>query len=358
MKRSSLLVLFLLIVLLSCSCRGQNEVVKREASSTNLVSSKRNVIYAYTLQDVVYPDQYTAIVISFLKTDGAGNVYESSFPHLAETVTKFKTEHPYTKVLAGLGGAAYSEVLGGAILDDESRKRIAESTAALVKSRNLDGVDLDWEYYSNYAKSNAAYLDLAIQLRNLLGDGYIISMAGQSSSSFYDEKSCIKMMNEVLDYTSVMTYDFDFSARSGCWVGYNGNFSSLKKVMEGYASVVDKSKLNIGLPFYGLKYNVDDNKVYYWGDDAKRYEGDLGYSKITGEIGELAVNPNDYDDENGVALAYKRKSLYVFDNPTTVETKAKWACENGYGGVMAWVASSDDAVASLGKAVTDVLNNY
>lgn len=369
--RKICLLLLVIMMICACSCEKpgayadnqpeSSEVKQRpksEASETVLASSKHNVIYSYTLQDVVYPDQYTAIVISFLKNDKAGNVFESSFPHLPETVAKFKEEHPYTKVLAGLGGASNSDIMGVAVMNEAARKNLAETTAALIKAKNLDGVDLDWEYYSDYSECNAAYLDLAIQLRALLGDDYIISMAGQSASSFYNEASCIKMMNEVLDYTNVMTYDFDYNARKGCYIGYNGNFTSLKNVMNGYANVVDKSKLVVGLPFYGLKYTMEESKLYYRGDDAVRYEGDLSYSKILGEIGELAANPQAYDDDNGVALAYKRKNMYVFDNATTVTAKTKWACENGYGGMMAWVANADDAIGTLGKSVTIVLNEY
>ena len=359
MRRTVVFLLVLLMMVCLGSC-GKKEVTpeppKREGSETELVSSKRNVIYAYTLSDVTYPDQFSAIVISFLDTFPDGSVKESSFPHLKETLDVFHEKHPYTKVIAGLGGASNSETLGRIIMDPEKRKVLAQTTADLVKKRSIDGIDLDWEYYSDYADCNAAYLDFAIQLRNLLGDGYIISMAGQSADGFYNEPSCIKLMNEVLDYTSVMTYDFDYTARQRCYIGYNGNFTQLKKVMNGYASVVtDKSKLLIGLPLYGLKYWVEEKRIYKRGEDAKRYEGDFGYNRISAEIGDAKV---EYDDDNGVALAFKTRYMYTFDDPVTVATKAEWACQNDFGGTMAWVASSDDATFSLERAVTTVLNKY
>ena len=329
---------------------------KSEASDTVLASSKRNVIYAYTLQDVMYPDEFTAIVISFLDTFPDGRVNEKTFPHLKDTVDKFHEEHPYTKVIAGLGGASNSDKLGVIIMDVDKRKVLAETTAQLVKDRGIAGVDLDWEYYEDYPERNAAYLDFALQLRALLGKDYIISMAGQSASSFYNEASCIRLMNEVLDYTSVMTYDFDYSSRTKNppYIGYNGNFTMLQGVMNGYAEVVtDKSKLVVGLPLYGLKWTVEENKIYYRGDSAIRYLGDDGYLKLAAELGSAEVF---YDDDNGVALAVKRKTMYVFDDPTTVTTKTHWACENGFGGMMAWVASSDNG--ALEKAVTTELNKY
>ena len=328
----------------------------REASDTSLVSTKKNVIYAYTLSDVTYPDQFTAIVISFLDTFPDGSVNEKTFPHIKDTLDTFHEKHPYTKVIAGLGGASNSDRLGEVIMDPEKRKKLAETTAALIKSRGIDGVDLDWEYYSDYEACNAAYLDLALQLRSLLGSGYIISMAGQSAGSFYREESCIKMMNEVLDYTSVMTYDFDYNNRTSGKIAYNGSFTQLRGVMEGYAEVVtDKSKLVVGLPLYGLKWWVSEKRIYYRNEVAKRYEGDFGYSKLSLEIGDAPV---EYVDDNGVALAFKSRYSYAYDDAVTVTTKTNWACENGFGGMMAWVASSDDALFTLERAVVTELNKY
>ena len=328
----------------------------REASATSLVSTKKNVIYAYTLSDVTYPDQFTAIVISFLDTFPEGNVRESSFPHTRDTIDTFHEKHPYTKVIAGLGGASNSDRLGEVIMDPAKRKLLAESTAKLIKDRGIDGVDLDWEYYSNYPECNAAYLDLAQQLRALLGSDYIISMAGQTAGGFYNEESCIKLMNEVLDYTSVMTYDFDYSNRTSGKIAYNGRFTSLRAVMEGYASVVtDRSKLVIGLPLYGLKWLVEEKRIYRRNEVAMRYEGDFGYGKLSIEIGDATV---EYDDDGGVALAFVKRYSYAYDDVNTVTTKTKWACENGFGGMMAWVASSDDGLFSLERAVVTELNKY
>ena len=376
MRRTVVLLSVLILMVCLCSCGNKTNVpsasdlspkpetsggyvvVKqdREASATSLVSTKKNVIYAYTLSDVTYPDQFTAVVISFLDTFPEGNVRESSFPHTRDTIDSFHEKHPYTKVIAGLGGASNSDRLGVVIMDPEKRKLLAESTAKLIKDRGIDGVDLDWEYYSNYPECNAAYLDLALQLRALLGKDYIISMAGQTAGGFYREESCIKLMNEVLDYTSVMTYDFDYNNRTNSRIAYNGNFTQLRGVMEGYASVVtDKNKLVVGLPLYGLKWLVEEKRIYYRDEVALRYEGDFGYGKLSIEIG---TAPVEYVDDGGVALAFNKRYSYAYDDVNTVTTKTNWACENGFGGMMAWVASSDDGLFSLERAVVTELNKY
>ena len=171
MKKTAVVLLVLLMFVFACSCSGKKEKVVEEperiGSETVLVSSKRNVIYAYTLQDVVWPDQYTAIVISFLDTFPDGRVNEKTFPHLKDTLEKFREEHPYTKVIAGLGGASNSERLGEVIMDDAKRKVLAETTASLLNSRGIDGVDLDWELIREArAEDEGTYL-----LRTNLPDG-------------------------------------------------------------------------------------------------------------------------------------------------------------------------------------------
>ncbi len=70
MRRFGWLVVLLMLMMALCSCNRKDssgssepEAPKREGSDTVLSSSKRNVIYAYTLSDVTYHDQFTAIVI-------------------------------------------------------------------------------------------------------------------------------------------------------------------------------------------------------------------------------------------------------------------------------------------------------
>ncbi len=331
---------------------------KRVASETSNGSSKRNVIYAYTLDDVMYPEMYTHIVISFLQTDKNGNVYGSSFPHGADKLNSFRAAHPGVKILCALGGASNSEMLGYSIMDDEARANLAKSVSALVRERKLDGIDLDWEYYSDYYICNENYLDLAKRIRKILGSKRLLTMAGQQAVEFFADDNIITMMNKYLDFTSVMTYDFDYEFRENKTIGYNGNFSSLRRLMDMYADVVNKKKLNVGIPYYGVTYRLEESELAYRGDPMVAFRGNSNYPKTVAALGaDRAANPDAYDDDDGVALAVKNKMLYVFDNATTVYNKADWACKNGYGGVMEWVASDDEPLGTLQKSVVKALND-
>ena len=87
-KTTGLLLAATLLAAVFASC--SRKISKGEPSPTNLVSNYRNVIYTYTLGDVMYPEMYTHVIISFFRADNDGNLMEKSFPHTKDTVKKFK----------------------------------------------------------------------------------------------------------------------------------------------------------------------------------------------------------------------------------------------------------------------------
>jgi len=352
---ANLCMLSFCILLISASlisCTPKNSAKKDSASKY------RNVIYTYTLGDVTYPEMYTHVIISFFKADNVGNLFEKSFPHTPETVKTFKKEHPKVKVLGAIGGGSYSEFLTPVMLDEEYRTRLAKQLCAFVASHHLDGIDLDWEYYEDYPESNAAYLDFAQQLRKKLPKNAVLSMAGQKAPQFYRDESIVTMMKDVLDFTNVMTYDFDYDNKMNRTVGYNGSFTETKLTMNDYAKALggDKSKLNTGLPFYGSKFKIKDTEIHFENEPVHSFSSGANYTATTAALGvEGAKNPQAYDDDDGVAISVKGHDLFVFDNETTLTNKVNWSCSQGFGGVMEWVASDDDAACTLQKAVSNAL---
>lgn len=352
---ANLCMLSFCILLISASlisCTPKNNAKKDSASKY------RNVIYTYTLGDVTYPEMYTHVIISFFKADNVGNLFEKSFPHTPETVKTFKKEHPNVKVLGAIGGGSYSEFLTPVMLDEEYRTRLAKQLCDFVASHHLDGIDLDWEYYEDYPESNAAYLDFAQQLRKKLPKNAVLSMAGQKAPQFYRDETIVKMMKDVLDFTNVMTYDFDYDNKMNRTVGYNGSFTETKLTMNDYAKALggDKSKLNTGLPFYGSKFKIKDTEIHFENEPVHSFSSGSNYTATTAALGvEGAKNPQAYDDDDGVAISVKGHDLFVFDNETTLTNKVNWSCSQGFGGVMEWVASDDDAACTLQKAVSNAL---
>ncbi len=57
-----------------------------------------------------------------------------------------KKDNPNLKILISIGGWSWSENFSDAVLMESSRKKFAGTSAEIVDTYDLDGVDIDWEY--------------------------------------------------------------------------------------------------------------------------------------------------------------------------------------------------------------------
>lgn len=145
------------------------------------------------------------------------------------------------------------------------------NVANLVEQYNFDGVDIDWEYNSNYPTEKAYYTKLVTGLYNELasrqdadGTPYMLTAAipGTSwgtSSDRYD----YQVLSTYLDYINVMSYDLNQS-------GYTTHVSplytpssansysfSLDYAVSRFASLgFPKEKLILGCAGYGKLYTI------------------------------------------------------------------------------------------------------
>ena len=132
---------------------------------------------------------------------------------LKSYLEKAHKNYPNVKIVACLGGgddeivdSDTQKTLIYNYLKDKGADSLASQLADMVKKYKLDGVDLDWEYFSSFSKYNSLYKDLAKALRNKLpaSEGYSLSVAFPVDKSFVDSE--IKEMCNYLDVVSVMSY--------------------------------------------------------------------------------------------------------------------------------------------------------
>jgi len=143
----SLAVLTTAILLLSCQ---QGTV---QAPLDNFVAAKVIIGYVPGFRGIldtehIDPNKVTHINYAFV------NVKDSTayLTNLATDTVNFrklngmKRINPQLKIMISLGGWSWSENFSDAVLTPSSRKKFAESCAAILKRYYLDGVDIDWEY--------------------------------------------------------------------------------------------------------------------------------------------------------------------------------------------------------------------
>ncbi len=191
---------------------------------------------------------------SVKKEDGSSTdvrAFTKRYPadRLSKFINKVKSNYPKVKVVACLGGgddeivdSDTQKVLIYNYLKDKGADSLASQLATMVKDYNLDGVDLDWEYFSSFSKYNKYYKELAKSLRSKLpaSKGYSLSVAFPVASDFVDSE-VVEMCN-YLDVVSVMSY------KAKHW----------DTIKSYYQKKLPASKLTYGISYE--KKNKDDSK--------------------------------------------------------------------------------------------------
>ncbi len=266
------------------------------------------------------------------------------------------------KVLVSLGGATGSGAFPPMARVAARRERFCHEVTEFVRSRNLDGADMDWEWSGTpSAADTAAYPILLNQLRDSLGTSRILSAALPASDwggRWFDMGRIV----DVLDWIGVMTYDM-----TGDWDGFSRYNSPLfvnpRKAASGtvadwsVASSMDywnrkrgvpKSKLLIGQPVYGFVFSGATAP-------GATYSGAATYSDYRSIVEALPTWTRHWDDTAKANWATTPAGEYVtWDDPRTAAMKARWAKENGYAGAIVWELSQDYSAAS-GHPIMDSL---
>lgn len=209
---------------------------------------------------------------------------------------------------------------------------LIKNIAAVVYQYDFDGVDFDWEYPEN-AGQWANYGKLITSLKNLISiENKKVTVALPIWGSQLNQKA-----KDAIDYVNVMTYD-DFDAY--------GNHSSFGAAVRGLKFLMDKgfdkSKLCLGLPFYGRP----STGAAHWPrfrdciiDEWTNYHPQFTYVQ-------------EWDETYPTTDAY-------FNSPSLIRDKTAYAMAMGIGGVMIWAGNYDvelDNPLSLYAAIAQVLN--
>lgn len=226
-------------------------------------------------------------------------------PYLRALVD-LKKQNPYLKVLLSVGGWES----GGFCLmarTAQGRAEFIQSCLDVTAEYGLDGIDIDWEYPTNGGWGAiqscqtcvADFQALMKELRAAMPDKLVTIAAGASQPGSIDKATA-----ENLDYINIMCYDYPGS-----------DFEASKAYIQTFINIVgdeNKSKLNMGLPFY------------------------------TG---------------SGPSLIPVRTSGFDTEVSPAVHTaKMQWVKDMGLGGGFYWAYSMDTPAGELRDAVFDTLN--
>jgi chitinase len=274
-----------------------------------------------------------------------------------------KKDNPDLKILISIGGWSWSENFSDAVLTENSRKKFAQTSVAIVESHHLDGVDIDWEYpgmrgednvYRPEDKENFTLMFKAIReeldrLSAKTGKKYELTTALPCFPRIMEVTDMGKAA-AYLDYVNLMAYDFYVS---GDTAGHHSNLypsESYEKEDSGdkayalYTQVgVPSEKLVLGIPFYGRSWfmkSVDNKGINRQVDSVARGGGytfikdslmtRTGFTRLWDA---KAKAPYLWDEET--------KQLVSFDDEESVKIKCEYVKAKNMAGIMFWQYASD-----------------
>lgn len=270
------------------------------------------------------------------------------------------------KVIVSVGGWGWSGNFSDAALTDSSRNRFARSAVNFIKENNLDGIDLDWEYPNQIGAGNKYRQEDVHNFTLLLKEiresvdslalaekrngKYLLTIATGGDSA-YVANTELGEVAKYTDFINVMSYDLH---NGNTWqTGHHTNLylsesdsefgdATDRAVKMHLEAGVPAEKLNIGIPFYGRKWNgvePTENGLYKQGSTGGQ---PIPYVAVL----EALDNPSfeRFWDESASApwLWNQSDSIFIsYDDAESIAIKMEYVKRMKLGGVMFWEYAED-----------------
>jgi chitinase len=272
----------------------------------------------------------TRVIYAFATPNSDGTISTGELQHMHKLAD---SAHAHgVEVFVSIGGADGSENFPVIGTNTKLRAKFIREVRQYLFQNCLDGVDIDWEYWSGSesntvvpAESNAL-VDILKELKSALtpfGLQISVDLGGSDywGKDYYDEVA------QYADHLMVMSYDF-----TGTWSdpGQHSSFedavgsgsSSESTGLAYYANYRHwpKEKLLLGVPFYGKNFDIGGGEY-------------VSYSDI------LSENPD--------AFKYDQIGNTYYNGIPTMVRKTQYVQDNGFSGIMIWEITQDSKVDSV-----------
>lgn len=275
-------------------------------------------------------------------------------------------------VLLGIGG--WTDSIGDKysrlVRDSKARKNFIQKSIEFLRQHNFAGLHVDWNYpvcWQSDCRAGPAtdkdnfsvFIDeLARAFKN---HNLILSASISGYKEIIQKSYDLKSLTKSVAFLSVMTYDYhgSWETRTGhvsplygsnddTYPQYNTDYTMKLLVAMG----AEKEKLILGIPFYGQSFTLSHkSKEHGFGSASlgpgKEGEftlqaGMLAYSEICHNLRKPKWKTGTDPSMKSGPYATNGAQWVGFDDIETVTLKAKYAIEEGYGGVGAWTVDLDD----------------
>ena len=266
--------------------------------------------------------------------------------------------NPNVKIVLTVGGWTLSHQFSRIAGDPQAMSTLAQSCGLVVKTLQLDGLDVDWEYPTRLGAKNCPPGQSCASSNDADNFALLLSMMRSSLPSqdslltaavYYDPSSNgigynVGSMNAYLDHFNIMAYDM----ANPQWHPATANHAAIgasTQALEAFAAAgASKSKLNLGVPFYG----------YIWQQVPSAAPGALACGAQDATMYTTATLLARYSDDAGCALQNTADGDSYFcatgdhagewaaiETVRSLATKAHYVRDHGFGGMMSWETSQD-----------------
>ena len=253
-------------------------------------------------------DKITHLNIAFVNPDSSGNLI---IPLAFDSLVNIGHQHKL-KVLVSIGGGGRVNPYYAGLLSDENRKSFVNKLVQFATDHNLDGIDVDLEGDVIDENYEPFILDLSKQLKP---KGKLLTAAVATWNAEKISAAALKKF----DFINIMSYD-----HTGPWQPNNpGPHAPYEKAVEELhfwtnTRGLSKSKINLGLPFYGYGFGTKTTPYTSYSDIISRFPDS--------EKTDLVI-----PDDGGIVH---------YNGLSTVQKKTALALKNA-GGVMIWELTQD-----------------
>lgn len=282
---------------------------------------------------------------------------QARFSSFTRTVQQ---KNPAVKALLSIGGGnASKESFAAMASQAASRKSFIDSSINLARSLNFHGLDIDWEYPDNAQMSDFGTLltewrsAVAAEARSSGKPALLLTAAVTYSANYFGAINPTSAISNSLDWTNVMAYDFFYNDdRTGSRITGPpaALFSPDRSQVSGDSGIrawiqsgLSPKKIVLGFPFFGHSLQLANaNNHGFWAPTSGVVNGGTMSYK---EIRQFIMSTNATKVFNATVVSdycYKGTTWIGYDDTQSVNTKVKYAKDNGLLGYFAWQISQDD----------------
>ncbi len=306
----------------------------------------------------------TDLILSFAELDDDDHVtlLTEEVESYYEAVHDLKKKYTGLRVSVAIGGGSEGINDFRAMSSDKKlRAKFVENVRTLLAgNKELQGIDIDWEYPGKRLKYGSAawktefdnYISLMSELKAMMnelgsknGNSYRLTTALPADAGPLIEN--IVKIQQVCDGINLMMYDFH-----GAWsdtTGHNAPLDEVETALKKYLDAgASPEKLVLGIPFYGQRWTgveEEDDNHGLGSAVTPNYEGDYGiqYPRVL-KLMENDINYVRYWDEAAKSpyiYNAKEKVFISYADTEYIEYATQLVRENNLSGTMTWEYGQD-----------------